>query len=251
MKIRPIKLISLVFGLATVAIAAQSCSDDDDKYDISTYYPNAVVTVKTASDSTTYLQLDDNTTLLPTNVKGRLFGGKEVRALTNISSSNANPGKYNKAVTINWIDSIRTKTTVATLGNDDDNKKAFGNDPIEIVKDWYVIAEDGYLTLRIRTLWGYGKTHSLNLLTGVNSDNAYELELRHNANGDNGQKIGDSLIAFRLDSLPDTNGKTVKLKLNWNSFSGKKSAEFDFCSRKVTTSGTLQLSDTQYLSAID
>ena len=37
-----------------------------------------------------------------------------------------------------------------------------------------------------------------------------------------------------LDSLPDTEGKTVKLKLKWKSFNGEKTAEFDYCTRKST-----------------
>ena len=35
-------------------------------------------------------------------------------------------------------------------------------------------------------------------------------------------------------SLPDTEGKTVKLKLKWKSFNGEKTAEFDYCTRKST-----------------
>ena len=37
-----------------------------------------------------------------------------------------------------------------------------------------------------------------------------------------------------MDSLPDTEGKTVKLKLKWKSFNGEKTAEFDYCTRKST-----------------
>lgn len=47
---------------------------------------------------------------------------------------------------------------------------------------------------------------------------------------------GDALVAFKLDGLPDTEGKTVKLALKWKSFSGDKSAEFDYCTRKSLTS---------------
>lgn len=32
-------------------------------------------------------------------------------------------------------------------------------------------------------------------------------------------KTDDGLVAFKLDELPDTEGKTVKLKLKWKSFS--------------------------------
>ena len=112
-------------------------------------------------------------------------------------------------------------------------------DPVEIVRDWVTIAEDGYLTLRFRAKWeGDNRTpHLVNLVTGVNPENPYEVQFRHDTNGD-GQRIwGDGLVAFRLDGLPDTEGKTVKLKLTWKSFSGPKSAEFEYRTRETTTEG--------------
>lgn len=45
-------------------------------------------------------------------------------------------------------------------------------------------------------------------------------------------ELADALVAFDLSDLPDTQGKTVKLK--WKSFDGDKSAEFDYCTRKGT-----------------
>ena len=60
------------------------------------------------------------------------------------------------------------------------------------------------------------------------------MEFCHNAFGDTNGRMGDGLVAFKLDGLPDTQGKTVKLTLKWNSFSGEKSAEFDYCTRKAT-----------------
>ncbi len=97
------------------------------------------------------------------------------------------------------------------------------------------IAEDGYLTLRFRTLWGYQRiVHYVNLIPTNNPDNPYEVEFRHDANGDYADRRGDGLVAFKLDKLPDTKGKTVKLKLIWKSFSGEKSAEFDYRTRAAT-----------------
>lgn len=96
------------------------------------------------------------------------------------------------------------------------------------------IAEDGYLTLRFATRWGNGQPHFVNLISTQNPDNSYEVEFRHNAFGDTEGKMGDALVAFKLDELTDTQGETVKLKLKWNSFSGEKSAEFDYCTRKAT-----------------
>ena len=61
------------------------------------------------------------------------------------------------------------------------------------------------------------------------------LELRHDSNGDNVDlRTATSLIAFDLRSLPDTQGKTVKITLNYLSFSGKKSIKFDYCTGQTS-----------------
>lgn len=225
-------------GLMAVLVVAgsmgiQSCQDDDDNR----YYvrvPNALVTAKTDADETFFLQLDEETTLLPVNMASSPYDGKEVRALVNYEEVDQASGKYTKAVQINWIDSILTKPIAPDLG--EENDKVYGTDPVEIVNDWVTIAEDGYLTLRFRTLWGgYDERHFVNLLLSQNPENPYEVEFRHNAYGDVYGEPGDGLVAFKLDELPDTEGKTVKLKLKWKSFSGDKSAEFDYCTRKATT----------------
>lgn len=215
------------------SLGLQSCLDDDDNSYYYMNYPNALVTVKTDADETFYLQLDDSTTLLPVNMDSSPFGDKEVRALTSCEEVNEPSGKFSKAVRIYRIDSILTKPIAPDLG--EDNNSVYGTDPVEIVNDWVTIAEDGYLTLRFRTTWGQGtQPHFINLLPGNNPENPYEVEFRHNAYGDTFGQEGDALVAFNLSSLPDTEGKTVKLKLKWMSFSGEKSAEFDYCTRKAT-----------------
>lgn len=227
------RFFSMFLGVMLFAATFQSCLDDDDNIDWELIYPNALVTVKPVSDNSFYLQLDDSTTLLPVNMASSPFGSKEVRALVNYQKIDKPSEGYNEAVHINWIDSILTKSIAADLGSANDS--IYGTDPVEIVKDWVTIAEDGYLTLRFRTIRGdHNKAHFVNLLPGKDPENPYEIEFRHNAYGDNYGRERDGLVAFRLDSLPDTEGKTVKLKLKWKSFSGDKSAEFDYCTRKST-----------------
>lgn len=221
----------LTAGLLFGSLFLPSCLDDDN--DVNRLYPNALVTVKHTGDNTLYLQLDDKTTLLPVNLTTSPFGEKEVRALVNYKQVDIPSSGYDQAVHVNWIDSIRTKGMVPNLGDENDQK--YGNDPVEIVRDWVTVAEDGYLTLRFRTEWGYPRVvHYVNLFSTNNPENPYEVEFRHNANGDIGGRLGDGLVAFRLDSLPDTQGETVKLKLKWRSFSGEKSAEFDYKTRAAT-----------------
>lgn len=211
----------------------QSCSDDDG-YNYAMVFPNALVTVKPIDNKSFFLQLDDSTTLLPVNVTSSPYGDREVRALVNCQLVNEPSEGYDKAVHINWIDSILTKTIAPDL--DLNNDSVYGNDPVEIVNDWVTIAEDGYLTLRFRTRWGgqNSKPHYVNLLASQDPNNPYEVEFRHNAYGDVYGKPADGLVAFKLDALPDTQGKTVKLKLKWKSFSGNKSVDFNYCTRKST-----------------
>ncbi len=244
------KFAFITVGILLFTLLFQSCSDNDDNLDI--YYPNALVTVKHADDNTFYLQLDAETTLLPKNVVKSPYGDKEVRALVNFTELKGEDSKsYSKAVRINWIDSILTKPTVAfDLETEIDH--IYGTDPVEIVNDWVTIAEDSYLTLRFRTVWGYTqKPHFVNLLTGVNEDNPYEIEFRHNAYGDTSGRTGDALVAFSLKDLPDTNGETVKLKLTWNSFSGKKSVEFDYKTNKETAGKLVLSNENNFIQAIN
>ena len=209
-----------------------SCNDDVDSSDL--LFPTAVVTVCPVADGGFVMQLDDETRLIPNNMKSSPFGDKEVRALVNYTETPIYTGNKNnkknefavRSVDVNWIDSIRTKLPVPTLGAQDDSK--YGTDPIEIVQDWVTVAEDGYLTLRIRTHWGLAQTnHVINLVTGTNPEDPFELELRHDANGDMGGQWGDALIAFNLNQLPGAQDGAAKIKLKWRSYTGDKSTEFD------------------------
>ena len=219
--------------LGTLAAGLVSCDDDAVYY--GPFYANALVTVKpNADNSDFYLQLDDTTTLKAVNMKRSPFGTKEVRALATLTESDAAAGEYDKAVFVHWIDSLLTKEPVADLG--EKNAEVYGNDPVEIVRNWVTVAEDGYLTLRFRSLWDSysGKKHIVNIVASSDPATPYTLTFYHNANGDTRGVIGDGIVAFNLSRLPDTNGKEVNLTLKWNSFSGEKSTVFKYCSRKAT-----------------
>ena len=232
----------IILGVIATSFVLSACNNDDDDWEM--YYPNALVTVRPLSDGGCYLQLDDNTTLKPVNISKSPYGSREVRALTNFSPSKESAAPFNKAVYVNWLDSILTKNAISKEQMLPDYD--YGDDPVEIVRDWVTIAEDGYLTLRFRTIWGnMGRVHYVNLITGVNPGNPYEVEFLHNANGDTYGFVQDGIVAFRLDGLPDTNGKTVKLTLKWHSFSGTKTAQFDYRTRATTPPASSGISDTR------
>lgn len=217
----------LGFWIVLSSLTLQSCSNDDD-FDNLVNYPNALVTIKTnSSTGQVYFQLDDPTTIFPTNLKTSPYGNKELRALVNFRLQEGQSGHYSKSAYVNWVDTILTKKMVQSLGQKDDD--VYGKDPVEIVKDWTTIVEDGYLTLRFRTYFGNGVKHSINLVKG---EKPYEVVLHHNAFGDTRGIVRDGLVAFRLSDLPDTEGKKVDLTLKWQSFTGMKSVKFKYISRK-------------------
>lgn len=212
---------------ALTALTLSSCLDDNnDDYSLS--YPTALVTLKhSPADGTFFMQLDDSTTLRPINVQQSPYGEKEVRALVNYTSEEvAKTTNRSIDVHVNWIDTIRTKPMDINRGVE--NMIVYGNDPLEIVNDWTTVVEDGYMTLRFRTYLNMGGIHYLHLVKG---DNPYEVILYHNAGTDVHGGLGDGIIAFCLNNLPDTNGETVDLTLKWQSFSGEKSAKFKYRSR--------------------
>lgn len=224
------KITKLTFAITAIVALFASCSVDDD-YN-TTYLPTALVTVKPTAESFV-MQLNDSVRLIPANMSKSPFGEKEVRALVNYQVEEQKTGM--QRVNINWIDSIRTKMPVAMVADKDN--AVYGNDPIDIVNDWVTVAEDGYLTLRIRARWGNtNKVHYINLLTGVNPENPYELLLCHNANNDIPAQMGDALIAFNLrDVMAGADTDKVKFTLRWNSFNGMQKIDFDLKAKPMDT----------------
>ena len=215
---------------ATMALILPSCLDSDDNNTLAT--PTAIVTVCPAIDETFVMQLDDATQLIPVNMKKSPFGNKEVRALVNYTEVEEGSRAYTtRNVEVNWLDSIRTKLPVIITPSEDeeeDENDTLGDDPIEIVNDWVTVAEDGYLTLRFRTLWGLTNIpHHINLVTGINPDDPFEFELRHDAKGDTYGNPGDALIAFNLNHLSSEFKEVEHITLRWKSFSGDKTTTFD------------------------
>ena len=217
--------------MAAPALTSCDVTDDDNQGPIT---PNALVTIKPIDANSFYMQLDEHTTLKPVNMKGSPYGENEVRALVAYTEVDDDPAPYDKAVRVTWMDDVLTK---ATIVRDEENTEDYGNDPVDIIDDWVTIVEDGYLTLRFRTVSGnMGQAHRVNLVA-ENPANPYEVRFCHDANGDvMGNRMFDALVAFNLSTLPDTEGKSVKLKLVWDSFSGEKSHEFDYCTRKDSPS---------------
>ncbi len=221
--------IFIVSALLASVVSLSSC-DIDDRTPMDYVFANAVVTVKPSGESF-YLQLDDSTVVRPSNLVKSPFGDKEVRAFTNYRIESMKKGE--QIGHVNWIREMLTKKTVVSQGLDKD-KEEYGNDAVEIVNAFPTVCEDGYLTLRFRTMWGRAGnvTHTVNLVRGVDESDPYLVEFRHNDGGDRKEVESDGYVSFRLDGLPDTEGKTVTLKVRYTAPSGdSKIISFDYRTR--------------------
>ncbi len=224
-----LKNILLATAVLATALFTQSCMKDDN---VNYIFPNAVVTVKPFNDQTFIMQLDDSTTLKATNITTSPFKEKKVRALVCIEEEDLKAIINDKDrtsetkqydVKINYIDSITTKALAPNLG--EQNIEKYGNDPLEIIRSFETVVEDGYLTIRFRTYWGMQK-HIFNLVQ--DSTNPYKVTLYQNSQNDYNNMVGDGIVAFDLSSLPDTEGKNVALTLAWQSFTGPKTTTFKY-----------------------
>ena len=227
----------ILAGAALMALPMfQSCLDKGEEVDLSYLMPDAIVTVKPVTDGDSkyfYFQVDDNTKFWPLDNAYHPYGEKEVRAFVKYEQADlpaeADPEVYDNAVKISWIDTILTKKPVQVAQEDAATvSEVYGNDPVDIFRNWTVV-EDGYLTLHFDTYWGNtGIKHEVNLLTGLNEENPYEVYFKHNRNGDVNYARGDGYVAFRLPDFGLEDGETVKLTLKFDSFSGTKTVNFDY-----------------------
>lgn len=221
--------------LLAACCAAVSCDNDNDDFPIYPLNrPNAIVTVKpTADGAAFYMQLDDSTRINATNIHAAPYGNREVRALVNYRLLAQPAGKRQYDVYINWIDSVLTKPMASYAALPSSTASGPQQDPVEIMRDW-TVSEDGYLTIHFRTQWAANGTPHIVNLAAADDAHPYELTFFHDAQGVKGGYWGDGLVAFRLDRLPDTGGKTADMTLHWMSFSGEKSVKFKYSTRRGT-----------------
>lgn len=186
------KKIALLISCAVVLAA--SCKKEEPAVII-----QAVATIKDSGNGgQSFLQVDDSTAVVPTNITGNPFG-KQVRVLTTYCDKGAidppagNKTKFWRSGEVITIDSIRTKRPV---------QSAVGDAGIEIYRSWVNGIEDGYMTLFFEGLWGTsGNAHEINLEKHFVSDSLCYI-LKHNPNGDSGAVYrNQGMIAFDIHDM--------------------------------------------------
>ena len=103
----------------------------------------------------------------------------------------------------------------------EENKDSIGNDPIIVKECW--IAND-LLNFQLK-YWGRNEIHFINLVKQPGVLNAagqpFELELRHNNNGDSEEIPYIAYVSFRLESLKVAGIDSVQFKVKSTDYDGK------------------------------
>ena len=166
---KTLKSFMLLVGILLGSTVFYSCLDDDDAY--SEFWRDsvqAIVTVKPLSDNSYYMQLDDSTTLFPTNsyMPENL---KEIRAFVIYKNDEKKTEGYDQSVQLLRMDTLLTKQVAPDLGAENDSY--YGTDMLalnggSIWSKSGVWIEDGYITFDFYIQRGYNDNvkHFINLV---------------------------------------------------------------------------------------
>lgn len=230
--------ILTMMALTTVAFTLQSCLDNDDDENYFITDPDTMVGVVTLKPDTEahpwWIQLSDSTVVTCSNIKEfPLKEKKEQRAYIYFKFDSAPSLTADiKSITVTHLDTILTKPLAPALESEEANIKAYGNDPVEIVKsNLETLAEDGYMNIRFRTNWTQGSLHRVNLVRVADEDGLATFCFHHDANGETNGVIGDGMVAFYLDLEKDIDRTPREIKIKWKSFTGDKSVKFKYIPR--------------------
>lgn len=240
-KVAFMRFVLLILAAVAGMCSLQSC-DNDEGYSLDTFAVE-IMTAQPISDDTYYFIRDNGETLWPLANSDYRFNPKyRQRAQVNYTMLSDSISGYSHGIKVNWVDGIRTKAIAPFEGERNDS--IYGTDPIELIA---MEVGGGFLDVLFGANYGNsGESHYINLIpVKGGNESPYELEFRHNAYNDPPLMGAQGLVSFDLSSLPDTEGKTVKLKIKFHTFDGDVIKEVDFNSSVNTYTGSVLLSGTR------
>jgi hypothetical protein len=119
------------------------------------------------------------------------------------------------------VNSAKKVLTKGVLDITEANKDSIGNDPIIVQDTWMA---NGFLNFQLK-YWGRNQTHFINLVKQPGELTAegqpFQLELRHNKNGDMENIPYTAFVSFRLDSLQVAGLDSVRFTVTSKDYDGK------------------------------
>ncbi len=213
----------IVFGiLMTVAVLFTACLNDDDGYSLNDMWVGFGI-LKGDDEGAFQIIMDNKDVLIPlaSNHPGwqeHFENGDRVLVNYTVLDDDLTSSTPRYFVKVNDIDDILMK---GVMDITPENEDSIGNDPI-IVKDYWMT--DSLLNFKLKYWGGYGVIHYLNLVKEPGDltadDQPIQLELRHNANGDDESVPYTAFVSFSLNSLRINGLDSVQFEFKSHDYEG-------------------------------
>lgn len=221
----------IVLGILIGFIVVFAGCNDDEGYSLSDMWLGFGVLQKSdaASPSESPILVMDNKDILvpiasnyPPGWLDRYDHGERILVNYTILDEDITSSQPRFYVKINQIEDVLMK---GVMDITPENEDSIGNDAI-IVQDYWMT--DSLLSFKLK-YWGYNKVHFLNLVKQpgeITPENQpVELELRHNANGDDESIPYTAYVSFSLNSLRIEESDSIQFVFTSTDYKGKEHTE--------------------------
>jgi hypothetical protein len=219
-----------VFAILIASVFLMTgCLDDDDYYSLSDMWVGFGIFQETDSNAYGYrIVMDNNDVLIPVvsnfNVFYYVEDGDRVFVNYTILDDNSANGEDATEYFIR-LNSVQNILMKSILDITEENSDSIGNDPITVT---YVWLTDSLLNFELK-YWGNSEVHFINLVKQpgelTEEDQPIELELRHNANGDDESIPYKAFVSFRLGELEIAGLDSVQFRVTGKEYGNK---DFDY-----------------------
>lgn len=212
--------LNIFFILAVAGLISIACSDDKITEENDYQSMQSAATLKTLSDGTRILQLDQDNVLKPSNIKdyakspdGRVIVTYEDHGQIEAPAGNSSKWHLGK---ITKLDPILTSKPVEF------GASFASNDRMEVLIDNpMTCVQDGYLTIAYEV--GAGNKDIQHNFTLQKTDNPLVFYLHHDNNGDiSASQVKEGVVAFDLRDLVPANGEEHRIVIKYMGFDTAK-----------------------------
>jgi len=230
--IRAMRKLSILLATLIISVSSLFTACDNDGYSLDKFWVS-FATVKTISDNSYYLQLDNGETLWPAAQGFHYSPTNNERVLANYTILSDEQDGYDHFVRVNSLSKILTKGIIDLTTN---NQDSIGNDKVVIEDIWY---SGEYLNV----IFGYntsnGFIHYINLVNNTTvehpEDGKVHLEFRHNKNNAPETYGARGVVSFKLDKIISDEDEEVKISVKANEFKGEKTYDITINKESITS----------------
>ncbi|HOY50748.1 MAG: NigD-like N-terminal domain-containing protein [Prolixibacteraceae bacterium] len=206
------KILMMMMAVSSLMLTA--CLDDDEGYSLGKVWIS-LGEVESQGSGSALVRLDDGALLFPVAGEGPLSLPEEgTRILVNytiVGDKLINETTKEYYIRLNsWREVLKKGIIDLTPAMED----SIGNDPVIVEDIW--VSRNQLLNMELK-YFGRNKVHFINLVKApgalTSEDQPFELEFRHNDNGDDPVYSMNALVSFDLSALQVAGADSVRFRV--------------------------------------